>query len=171
MMQQDNRSPSLEQLGLSVLKFCSSSKPFAHRQALMIAFSLTNFSFITYLREMHCWSKSSISSYTCSFRHRLSSIILASSCCNLFVVINVSWIWVSSSFISFKDRLDRRFDNSSSFFDFVWGSFVISLFFFLRDRSIIVVHHCLKYSSNLKIFQSLFLHDLLFLRLSNYYHY
>ena len=125
-MPQDNWSPSLEEVGLSVLKFCSSSKPLAHRWALMIFFLLTTFSFINHLRKMHCWPKSSISSYTCSFRHWLSSIILASSCCDLFVVIKVWWIWISSSFNSFKDRLDRRFDNSSSFFDFVLDSFVIS---------------------------------------------
>ena len=54
MMQQDNRSPSLEQVGLSVQEFCSSLKPLAHRRALMIFFSLTTLSFITHLREMHC---------------------------------------------------------------------------------------------------------------------
>ena len=48
-MQQDNRSHSLEQVGLSILKFCSSSKPLAHRRALIISFSLTTFSFITTL--------------------------------------------------------------------------------------------------------------------------
>ena len=69
MMQQDNQSPSLEHVGLSVLKFCSSLKPLAHRQALMIFFLLTTFSFITHLRKMHCWPKSSISLYTCSFHH------------------------------------------------------------------------------------------------------
>ena len=79
-MPQDNWSPSLEEVGLSALKFCSSSKPLAHRWALMIFFLLTTFSFINHLRKMHCWPKSSISSYTCSFRHWLSSIILASSC-------------------------------------------------------------------------------------------
>ena len=71
------------------------------------------------------WPKSPISSYTCWFRHWLSFIILASSCSDLFVVIKVSWIWVSSSLISFKEKLDRRFDKSSSFFDFVSGFFVI----------------------------------------------
>ena len=53
MMQQDNQSPSLEQVGLSVLKFCSSLKPLAHKQALIIFFSMTTFSFFTHLREMH----------------------------------------------------------------------------------------------------------------------
>ena len=54
IMQQDNRSPSLEQVGLSVLKFCSSSKPLAHKRALIIFFSLTTFYFIIHLREVHC---------------------------------------------------------------------------------------------------------------------
>ena len=135
IMQQDNRSPSLEQVGLSVLKFCPSSKPVAHRQASMIFFSLTTFSDYP---SLHCWPKSTISSYTilsytCLFRHWFSSIILASSCSDLFVVVKVSWIWVSSSFISFKNKLDRRFDNSSSFFDFILGCFVISpLFYFWK---------------------------------------
>ena len=116
IMQQDNRSPSLEQVGLSVLKFCSSSKPLAHKRALIIFFSLTTF--------FHYPSQGS--ALLTQFRHWLSYIILASSCYDLFILNKVSWIWVSSSFISFKDRLDRPFDNSSSFFDFVLGSFVIS---------------------------------------------
>ena len=54
MMQQDNRRPYLGQVGLSVLKFCFFLKPLAHRQALIIFFSLTTLSFITHMREMHC---------------------------------------------------------------------------------------------------------------------
>ena len=41
--------PSLEHVGLSVLKFCSSSKPLAHNHALIIFLLSTNFSVITLL--------------------------------------------------------------------------------------------------------------------------
>ena len=90
MKQQATGRPSLEQEGLSVRKFCSCSKPLAHKRALTNLDPLLTFSVITHLREMHSWPLSLISSYTASLFHCVSSFNLASSCCTLFVSINVS---------------------------------------------------------------------------------
>ena len=56
IIEQGRSRPSLEHVGLSVLKFHSSSKSLAHNLAL-VNFSLsTSFSLITHLSEMQFWA-------------------------------------------------------------------------------------------------------------------
>ena len=116
MKQQVMPRPSLEQAGLSLWKFCF-WKPLVHKRALTNLDPLLPFSVISHLKEMHPWPLLLISSYTPFLFHCVSSFNIASSCCILFVVINVSWTCVSSSFSLCSERLDRHLVRSFSQFD------------------------------------------------------
>ena len=127
------------------------------------------FSFNTHLREMHSCPSSSMSSYPDSCSHWESSFNFASSCFTLFIDINVSWTIVWSSFYSFSERLDKRFENSGSLLvvELLGVSFNIS-YCCTFDRSIYTsLPLFFWYYNNLRIFLLLFLLEIGFWHFPN----
>ena len=81
----ETKTFSLKHAGLSVLKFCSSSKPLPHNCAL-ISFSLsTDFSSTTHHREVHTYPRSGASLQTFLSFQRWSSFSEASNVFFLFL--------------------------------------------------------------------------------------
>ena len=74
-----SQRPSLKHVGLSILKFCSSSKPLARNRPLN-SFSLsTDCSLLSHLRYIHSWPWLGASQYTLPLFHNCSSFSLAST--------------------------------------------------------------------------------------------
>ena len=116
MKQQVMPRPSVEQAGLLLWNFVFEN--------LSCINELWQIWILYYLSLSYPISRKCTLDHCCWFHHILlfcsivlSSFNIASSCCILFVVINVSWTCVSSSFSLCSERLDRHLVRSFSQFD------------------------------------------------------